>query len=174
MILEKVYDELYGMIEDLKKKIDGGSTVTITPTLESGVKIADYVIDETSGSIYAPQNIHSYSTVEHIVGTWIDGTTPVYECVVYTETQTELSNSDWTSIPWENEPTDIDLLISAEICGVVPNNSNSVRFIVDNGHIKGASLATNDFPPSVGTAYVVFRYTKTPPIEAKKTTKKSK
>lgn len=32
----------------------GGSTVTITPTLESGTKIADYSIDSTSGSLYAP------------------------------------------------------------------------------------------------------------------------
>ena len=57
MILEKVYDELIGMIEDLKKKvagISGGSTVTITPTLESGVKLADYSIDGTDGEIYAP------------------------------------------------------------------------------------------------------------------------
>ena len=32
----------------------GGSEVTITPTLQSGTKIADYSIDETSGSLYAP------------------------------------------------------------------------------------------------------------------------
>lgn len=32
----------------------GGSDVTITPTLQSGTKIADYTIDETSGSLYAP------------------------------------------------------------------------------------------------------------------------
>ena len=32
----------------------GGSEVTITPTLQSGTKIADYTIDETSGSLYAP------------------------------------------------------------------------------------------------------------------------
>lgn len=32
----------------------GGSNVTITPTLQSGTKIADYTIDETSGSLYAP------------------------------------------------------------------------------------------------------------------------
>lgn len=57
MILEKVYDELIGMIEDLKKKVDsisGGSTVTIIPTLESGVKLADYSINDTEGTIYAP------------------------------------------------------------------------------------------------------------------------
>lgn len=32
----------------------GGSTVTITPSLESGTKVADFTIDETSGSLYAP------------------------------------------------------------------------------------------------------------------------
>lgn len=32
----------------------GGSSITITPSLESGTKVADYTIDETSGSLYAP------------------------------------------------------------------------------------------------------------------------
>lgn len=32
----------------------GGSEVTITPTLTSGTKIADFTIDEESGSLYAP------------------------------------------------------------------------------------------------------------------------
>ena len=57
MTIEKVYDELYGMIDDLKKQIaagGGGDEVTITPAMESGVKVADYTIGETEGSIYAP------------------------------------------------------------------------------------------------------------------------
>ena len=33
----------------------GGSEVTITPTLQSGAKVADYTIDDTSGEIYAPE-----------------------------------------------------------------------------------------------------------------------
>lgn len=32
----------------------GGSNVTITPTLESGTKIADFTIDQESGELYAP------------------------------------------------------------------------------------------------------------------------
>lgn len=55
--VEKVYDELYGMIEDLKRKIaaiSGGDDVTITPALESGTKVADYSIGEDTGSLYAP------------------------------------------------------------------------------------------------------------------------
>ena len=79
MKLEKVYDELYGMIEDLKKKVaalSGGDDVTITPALESGTKIADYSIGEDTGSLYAPAPYTpiSYSTEEQNTGlTWIDG-----------------------------------------------------------------------------------------------------
>lgn len=56
MTIEKVYDELYGMIEDLKKQIAAGSgtDVTITPALESGTKVADYEIDGEAGVLYAP------------------------------------------------------------------------------------------------------------------------
>ena len=32
----------------------GGSSITITPSLESGTKVADFTIDETSGILYAP------------------------------------------------------------------------------------------------------------------------
>lgn len=58
MILEKVYDELYGMIEDLKKKIQAAD-VDITPALDSGTKIADYVCDGDSGSLYAPTQVNA-------------------------------------------------------------------------------------------------------------------
>ena len=48
-----VYDEA----EDEWKNVpqSSGSDVTITPTLESGVKIADFEIDGTSGALYAPK-----------------------------------------------------------------------------------------------------------------------
>lgn len=44
-------------IEDLliKGGGGGGSTVTITPTLSTGTKIADYNIDGEDGALYAPQ-----------------------------------------------------------------------------------------------------------------------
>lgn len=41
----------------------GGSEVTITPTLQSGTKIADYTIDETSGSLYAPTQVTLPGTI---------------------------------------------------------------------------------------------------------------
>lgn len=44
----------------------GGSSVTITPTLSSGTKIADYSIDEVSGSLYAPSGGGGGSTFETV------------------------------------------------------------------------------------------------------------
>ena len=41
----------------------GGSEVTITPTLQSGTKIADYTIDETRGSLYAPTPVTLPGTI---------------------------------------------------------------------------------------------------------------
>lgn len=77
MKLEKVYDELYGMIEDLKKKIaaiSSGNAVSITPTLESGVKVADYTIGKDTGSLYAPiETAGVYSSAKTKIGTWTDG-----------------------------------------------------------------------------------------------------
>ena len=37
--------------------VGGGTTVTVTPSLSGGVKIADYSIDEVPGVLYAPQGI---------------------------------------------------------------------------------------------------------------------
>lgn len=37
----------------------GGSTISITPTYNSGTKIADYNIDGTEGAIYIPENGYS-------------------------------------------------------------------------------------------------------------------
>ena len=59
--LAKWIDELAGEIENLKRKAGGGSSVTITPELESGVKIADYTIGMTEGALYAPTQTPSVS-----------------------------------------------------------------------------------------------------------------
>lgn len=40
----------------------GGSTVNITPTLQSGTKIADYEIDGQQGELYAPTDTNKYVT----------------------------------------------------------------------------------------------------------------
>lgn len=47
----------------------GGSEVTITPTFESGTKIADFTIGEISGAIYIP-NVSAYETTSHAQSTY--------------------------------------------------------------------------------------------------------
>lgn len=60
---------------NMYRGVGGGSTVEITPTYNSGTKIADYSIDGEEGEIYTPTPINpfNYSTNEFIVGKWIDG-----------------------------------------------------------------------------------------------------
>lgn len=64
-----------------------GSVVSITPTLSSGTKIANFEIDGQQGSLYAPSggggsgSSEDYNTTPQAIGTWIDGST-VYKVVV--------------------------------------------------------------------------------------------
>lgn len=66
----------------------GGSQVSITPTLSSGTKIADFEIDGQTGELYAPTggsgSGHIYSTSEQIVGTWYNNK-PLYEKTFYSD-----------------------------------------------------------------------------------------
>ena len=57
--LAKWIDELTGEIEQLKKKLGtgGGSTVTITPTLASGIKVADFSVDDVDGVVNIPNMV---------------------------------------------------------------------------------------------------------------------
>lgn len=54
MELRKVYDELYGMIEDLKKEASGGSDVTVLPLATTGQPIAKITVDNVETTIKAP------------------------------------------------------------------------------------------------------------------------
>ena len=52
----------------------GGTEVSITPSLQSGTKIADYEIDGVTGELYAPRgsggSIVDHNSTEQVVGTW--------------------------------------------------------------------------------------------------------
>lgn len=57
----------------------GGSAVSITPTLQSGTKIADFEIDGVSGALYAPSgggggSSEIYDDTEQVVGTYFGDT----------------------------------------------------------------------------------------------------
>ena len=53
--------------------------VDVTQVVSTGTKIATITVDNVPTDIYAPSASQDYSTTEHIVGKWIDGTTNVYE-----------------------------------------------------------------------------------------------
>lgn len=176
MILEKVYDELYGMIEDLKKKvasISGGSVVTITPTLESGEKLADYSIDGSEGAIYAPSNMEYYSSTERLIGEWIDGSPlyrKTYACDALPNNTTKTVSLESDMLPKRiygiginsNDPTTTRPLPFAG------TGSTSIRIDTDESLLR--LITADDW--SAYNAYVTIEYTKTQSTEAKKTTKK--
>lgn len=180
--VEKVYDELYGMIEDLKKKIaalSGGDEVTITPALESGTKIADYTIGEDEGVLYAPAPYIplDYSTSEQDTGVkWIDNS-PIYQKTVEFGA---LPNATTKAVA--HDITDFAQLIRFDCTAFdstdggfpVPFTSTAalagqVTVWVDDTNITlGCGADRSGFD-----AYVTLYYTKTQPEpEAKKTRKK--
>ena len=83
----------------------GGSTVTITPTLESGTKIADYSIDSNEGSLYAPT---PPTLPDHIItdlyATYVD-IYPRAEIARYKKDNGELQSiyAPYTYTTWEPE-----------------------------------------------------------------------
>jgi hypothetical protein len=174
MILEKVYDELYGMIEDLQKKVGkgGGSTVTITPTLQSGEKLADYSIDGTAGAIYAPPVLDYYSNVEHVVGEWIDGR-EVFEKTIIADT----SSTSGATIA---ELTDADMVVDLRSYGYIESTkqvlplpyytSSTDRAMVYSVGNEVKSNATATFVSDYAKYIITVRYVKS--STRTKTTKK--
>lgn len=119
-----------------------------------------YLITDANGDGSQFQPV-IYSTTEREIGVWTDGK-PLYEITLETDTQVPLNNTSWTTIPWNNEPSDIDFLVSAEIARICPNTNATMRFTLVDGHIKGASLVADDYPAvSNLTERLVIRYTKT-------------
>lgn len=169
MKLEKVYDELYGMIEDLKKKIGaGGSQVTITPALESGTKVADYSIDGIDGVIYTPTPFipKDYSASEQDTGLkWIDGR------AIYTKTVDFGALPNNTSKDVAHGITDLDFIIS--ISGGAKSSqyyiplpyatypvSDVLQIYADDTNISAVSHTDHS---GYTESYITLVYVKTPP-----------
>ena len=65
----------------------GGSTVTITPTLSTGTKIADYSIDGSTGALYAPNGGGGSSTLSGLSDVTITSPTDGQGLVYYATKQ---------------------------------------------------------------------------------------
>lgn len=137
---------------------------TATDTLTKlGIEGTVYEIQSGGGGSALILNACKYSTDEQVVGIWTDGK-PLYQKTIYPTSQVTLSNTALTQISWNDEPTNIDTLVSAEFTegNTVPNSYSQVRFAWQNSHICGASEVTNPFPVATNiTCRVTFRYTKT-------------
>ena len=174
--LTKWIDELAGDIELLKKrKSGGGDTVTITSTLETGSKIADYSIGDTTGSLYAPTPFipKDYSTTEQDTGLkWFDGR-PVYCKVIRIG---EMPNSTAKSVLHNIESFDffIELhgvaLTSDHTCLPIPyappapTQNNLSVYVTSTDVTVSCGIDYRNY----SDGYVILYYLKNPPVETKK------
>lgn len=175
--LARWIDELAGDIEILRKKVNnagGGDAVTITPALESGTKVADYSIGETTGSLYAPTIPDIESGEEVLIGN--DGTDNIYGKKVHISA---LPSSG--GIEYYPHNIDMTALVRADVylndSGTIhsnsmigmANNNFSATYTIDSW------VTTTNICIFVGTdrsswsADAYLYYKKTPPVETKKT-----
>lgn len=177
--LTRWVDELQGQIDQLRmalKMAGGGDTVTITPALESGTKVADYTIGDTEGSLFAPPTYAppEYDDTEFDTGkTWTDGR-HIYGIIV---TDTIDAAASGKVI---HTDTDIDevLFMISTIKGETWElslpfaDTNYVTFKRSDGTLlrTQASNMVTDYPDLV----VYMEYVKTPPVATKKTKKTKK
>ena len=106
-------------------------------------------------------NVVNYSLNEQDTGKkWIDGKV-IYQKTVYATSQTYLTNTAWSVIPWNDNFSNVEYLIEAVQHGVSPTAYQQIRFTADSGTIKAASVASDNYPPTLATnQYVTFYYTK--------------
>lgn len=168
-------------IDLLEKQVEvggsGGSTTAESVSYDntSSGLIADDVqeaIDELKGDIPGlAQYGANYSVTEHVVGTWLDGTTPVYEKTIdcgalpantTKEVEHGITNLDLviSAIGMANRPGEnynsvtLPSVHSSAIGNQTSISVNLTKVVLANGN-SGASAYTK--------SYVVLRYTKVQP-----------
>ena len=96
------------------------STVTITPTLQSGTKVADYTIDGTNGSLYAPTA--TASGITNVTG----------------------SNSATVTVANDVANVDVSYITTGKAVGTTPATASTVEGTNNtvngmNGHAEGSN-----------------------------------
>lgn len=181
--LTRWVDELQGQIDQLRMavKMAGGDTVTITPALESGTKVADYTIGETEGVLYAPTPFtpKDYSASEQNTGIkWIDGR-DVYTKVIIIGA---LPNNSVKNV--DHGISDIDMVIECSLFAksvsdnaffnifiphLASSDTDTVTMYVSNTYVN---VTTKTNYSNYDTSYAILTYVKTPPVETKRGGKK--
>lgn len=176
--LAKWISELQAQIDQVKRLAiaagsSGGDTVTITPALESGTKIADYTIGEdTSGSLYAP----TPASPEPSIGPFVD-----------LSTEHRIANGNFENTQLSYTATQ-DCVVLVNMANILADTFTAIK--VDSGTLwsySGAAIAmsmpvflksgqTITTVAAGSSQYNVYNVhpllQATPPVTAKKTTKK--
>ena len=116
--------------------------------------------DTAASGTWTPQGIPAvhYSTNEHIVGTWIDGTTVYEKTIDLGSGGTNISNSSWTTLSGVSITNLNDII---EASGFSPSNKifTPMLMINDSGTIK--ALVGRSNAPVEAIRYITIKYTKT-------------
>lgn len=99
-----------------------------------------------------------YSTEEREIGVWTNGK-PLYQKTMRCTAGTSIGPNDWATIPWDDEPSDIDFLVTGQNHqGDVPNSYATIRAAYTGGHVKIAAIYSSTFGAN---AQFTIWYTKT-------------
>ena len=147
--------EMTGSVSGMIELLGGGSNVSITPTLTTGTKIADYEIDSTPGELYAP-------TPEALIASApLDITSGVIS-IDLSDYQEKLTAGSYISIDSDNEiscnPPITNVWYTPEpdvqqdvLIGKFTVNDVTQNVYAPAGGGGGLDLPTNGTPVSIGT-----------------------
>ena len=148
-----LYSQSYGYANDMhdtNSETIGGfqKGSNITPIMVKAVSYADRsgVDGETIGVLSVGDtdynikqkkaNVINYSLDEQDTGKkWVDGKT-IYQRTAYATAQTNLTNTAWSTIPWNSSFSNIEYLIEAVQHGVSPGAYQQIRFPLNQGPLK--------------------------------------
>ena len=136
-----------------------GDKVTVTPITDSGTKIAEIKVNNTTSELYAPKISRDYSNTPHVIGKWIDGTTDIYEVTYDDIAYTDISLE---SLSYSRAVEIIAVGYGSAGCRPIPYSyPNNAASWLCGVYISGTTLTWqvgNDFKTSFAKACVTIRY----------------
>lgn len=166
--IAKWIDQLQGELDTLKRTAGGGgSSVTITPSMDSGEKIADYSIDGVLGSLFARENLFTADGAK--IGKWTDGSDLYVQVVsgnvTTAETTIALPNASGKNVKMFYPFLDAELSGGSFLLGMFTNSATDRFIMYYNNTNKLFQTYTSQY---AGTAHIVVFYTVDQPTNRRK------